>query len=193
VRQEDSSTVILRSYRSGRLPNWYLERCKIWEAARATSAASTFFDPIQIGDTKFVDGGVRNNNPINLVDKEARNLWPNDEIFILSVGTGDAPGGSFEGSLKTVVDRLKDIATDTEQTNETFFNQHQPMMRNNLLFRFNVPGLGEIGLDESQQKPTIISRTQSYVERMDTLEKAANCIQTLCRDLVETEDDVEGI
>ena len=26
-----------------------LEICKIWEAARATSAASTFFEPIEIG------------------------------------------------------------------------------------------------------------------------------------------------
>ena len=28
MRQEDSSTVVLRSYRSGRLPNWYLEWLK---------------------------------------------------------------------------------------------------------------------------------------------------------------------
>lgn len=165
--------------------------CKIWEAARATSAASTFFDPVQIGSTCFVDGGVRNNNPINLAYREASNLWPHDEICILSIGTGDAPGGSFQGSMKDIVNRLKEIVTDSEHTNNTFFAQHQDMMRNNLLFRFNVPGLAEIGLEEAQQKSTIIARTQSYIERVEILTKASNCLNMLAS-VPEDEDDVDG-
>jgi predicted acylesterase/phospholipase RssA len=181
----------LRSYASGRLVNRLLERCNIWEAARATSATSTFFDPIQIGETYFVDGGLRNNNPINLVDREAKNLWPNDDILIISIGTGDAPGGSLEGSLRDVVDRLKDIAIETRQTTETYFSQHQEMARNHLLFRFNVPGLGAIGPDEHKQKGQIIARTESYLELYDTMAAAGSCIEALSMNL-STADTVEG-
>lgn len=45
--------------------------CAIWEAARATSAAATFFDPIQIGRQKFVDGATGFNNPVEAVFEEA--------------------------------------------------------------------------------------------------------------------------
>jgi predicted acylesterase/phospholipase RssA len=66
------STAIIRSYDIGRYDQLF-DICRIWEAARATSAASTLFDPITIGPykRKFVDGALRHNNPINLVDLEA--------------------------------------------------------------------------------------------------------------------------
>ena len=46
----NSDAVVIRSYQSGS-GEWddLYDICKIWEAARATSAASTSFDPIQIG------------------------------------------------------------------------------------------------------------------------------------------------
>lgn len=181
VRAEDSSASVLRSYKSGKLLNRLLQYCKVWEAARATSAASTFFDPIEIGPrgNKFVDGGLRYNNPIDLVDRESREIWPDDDRLIISIGTGNAPGGNFEGSLKDLVDRLKDIATETEETSNRFFQAHRDMMQTHRLFRFNVDGLGSIGLDESKQKDVITARTESYLERAEVLEKATPCVQTL--------------
>ena len=41
-------------------------RATICKAALATSAATTFFDPVSIGDRTFADGGLRANE---LVDK----------------------------------------------------------------------------------------------------------------------------
>ncbi|KIM42400.1 hypothetical protein M413DRAFT_43952, partial [Hebeloma cylindrosporum] len=42
--------------------------CKIWEAARATSAAPTFFKRIEIGRAQpFIDGGLGRNNPSRVV------------------------------------------------------------------------------------------------------------------------------
>ena len=57
TRAENSAPAVLRSYESSRNDPFY-DICQIWEAVRATSAASTFFEPIQIGpnDETFVDG-----------------------------------------------------------------------------------------------------------------------------------------
>lgn len=57
TRAENSAPAVLRSYESSRNDPFY-DICQIWEAVRATSAASTFFEPIQIGPNEetFVDG-----------------------------------------------------------------------------------------------------------------------------------------
>jgi len=44
------------------------EGCKIWQAARATSAAPTFFKRIKIGrKQEYIDGGMGCNNPSEVV------------------------------------------------------------------------------------------------------------------------------
>ncbi|KDR66070.1 hypothetical protein GALMADRAFT_28572, partial [Galerina marginata CBS 339.88] len=56
--------VLFRTYESHK-PH---SNCKIWEAARATSAAPTFFKRIEIGrDQPFIDGGLGRNNPSRVV------------------------------------------------------------------------------------------------------------------------------
>ena len=55
--------IFLRSYKNPQeistLPN-----IKLWEAARATSAAPTYFAPMKVGDYELVDGGLGANNPL---------------------------------------------------------------------------------------------------------------------------------
>jgi patatin-like phospholipase/acyl hydrolase len=63
-------------------------------AARATSAAPTFFTPTQAeisGEVySLVDGGVFANNPAMCAYVEARRLWPDEEdLLIVSIGTGE--------------------------------------------------------------------------------------------------------
>ena len=41
-----------------------LPEIKIWEAARATSAAPTYFKPITVGNYTLLDGGLGANNPL---------------------------------------------------------------------------------------------------------------------------------
>jgi patatin-like phospholipase/acyl hydrolase len=41
-----------------------LPEIKLWEAARATSAAPLYFAPMKIKDQSFVDGGLQANNPL---------------------------------------------------------------------------------------------------------------------------------
>ena len=57
--------VFLRSYTNDSdPPDADLAKIKLWEAARATSAAPGYFKPMQVGKFKFVDGGLEANNPL---------------------------------------------------------------------------------------------------------------------------------
>ncbi|KAF2012508.1 hypothetical protein BU24DRAFT_442957 [Aaosphaeria arxii CBS 175.79] len=66
----------------------------IREAARATSAAPTFFKPFRNERTKegFLDGAVFHNNPVRIANYESKLLWPDAERchpdILLSLGTG---------------------------------------------------------------------------------------------------------
>lgn len=59
----NKSPVFLRSYTNTQQPS-LLPNIKIWEAGRATSAAPTYFGPMQVGDQKLIDGGLGANNPV---------------------------------------------------------------------------------------------------------------------------------
>lgn len=109
LRTGNLATAILRSYDNGE-PELLFDECMIWEACRATSAATTFFDSIKIGpfDQEFADGGVLYNNPVQLVHREASATWSNrmNDSVLINVGTGSAPGGPFEGNIKKIVEAM---------------------------------------------------------------------------------------
>jgi hypothetical protein len=89
--------VLFRSYR---IPGNSASNCAIWQAARATSAAPTFFKAMEIQDPDddnpgegpqitYVDGGLGHNNPAQLARQEARELYPESSSCVLiSLGTG---------------------------------------------------------------------------------------------------------
>lgn len=66
----------------------------MWQVARATSAAPTYFEPARIdaaGAREYwalIDGGVFANNPAMCAYVEARQLFPNEELLVVSLGTG---------------------------------------------------------------------------------------------------------
>lgn len=62
--------------------------CLMREAARATSAAPTYFDPATVGKRVLVDGGVMANNPSAAALAEAARLWPGEQFLLVSLGTG---------------------------------------------------------------------------------------------------------
>ncbi|KAI5805984.1 acyl transferase/acyl hydrolase/lysophospholipase [Geopyxis carbonaria] len=81
---------------------------KIWEAARATSAAPYYFKNFRHKPTGrvFSDGALHYNNPISIADSESRILWKKHEnrgLFV-SIGTGSTkpcdPDTSHESNEK---------------------------------------------------------------------------------------------
>lgn len=68
--------------------------CMIWEAARATTAAPSYFKPMKI-DTqyRFIDSGLSANNPSWLVLNEVEQMHGSKDAieYVISVGTGVTP------------------------------------------------------------------------------------------------------
>ena len=181
TRGESSNLVLIRSYETKRHDPLY-EICKIWEAGRATSAASTFFEPITIGPNRqrFVDGGLRANNPIRSANAESLNMWPGEDRILLSIGTGAAPGQSLTGDLASLANSLKEIVTDTEQTNKEFRTENSDMVRKGRAFRFNVThGLAAVGLEEHEAVDRIATYTDDYLDDPDVFDTVEKCVETL--------------
>src|ERR1700731_2295324 len=58
------SPVLMQAYDNFPLSESF--EATIWQAARATSAAPTFFAPVVIDDVRYADGGTGYNNPADL-------------------------------------------------------------------------------------------------------------------------------
>lgn len=133
-----------------------MSECKIWEAARATSVAPTFFDPIKIGLQEYVDGATGYNNPVNAVLSEAKAIWkdaPSRIQCLLSIGTGTPSLKWFGDNMKEVAETLTAIATETEATEQQFFRNSASFGVDGRYFRFNVnKGLEDGSLDENDEK-----------------------------------------
>jgi len=182
VRESNSEPAILRSYKNPE-KEWLLcDECAIWQACRATSAATTFFDPISIGKfgQRFVDGGILYNNPIQLVALEAGYLWPEQEAIILNIGTGSPTSPHFAGNLADIAEAMGRILTRTENTYNEFFESHQEMAGRGLLFRFNViQGLEHVGLDEYKEVARIVDATDTYLDDPKTCIELKACVEKL--------------
>ncbi|WP_299902592.1 CBASS cGAMP-activated phospholipase [uncultured Ruegeria sp.] len=90
--------------------NYADEDANSLDAAMATSAAPTFFDPYQIGSDFFVDGGIVANNPDVIGFMEAVGRFGADpkDIVIISVGATnlDLVAGSRKQSFTGLIPQI---------------------------------------------------------------------------------------
>ncbi|KAH0562201.1 hypothetical protein GP486_003102 [Trichoglossum hirsutum] len=175
--------VRLRSYDApGNIP------ATICQAALATSAATTFFDPVSIDDRSFADGAFGANNPVEEVEGEASDIWcdatgdlkPLVKCFI-SIGTGNPGikpfGDNFWELLRTT---MVQIATETELTEARFIARWRGHYDEDRYFRFNVEkGLQEVGMAEYDKKGAIKSATEGYLTHQSTIFRVRDCVKNL--------------
>jgi patatin-like phospholipase/acyl hydrolase len=98
--------VLITAYEIEKRGPWFFKRRKaqdpnegfnplMRDVARATSAAPTYFEPIQLtvgtkGKRAFIDGGVHSNNPAMCAYVEAMKIHPEERDFlVVSLGTGE--------------------------------------------------------------------------------------------------------
>ncbi|KAK5246710.1 hypothetical protein LTR20_007356 [Exophiala xenobiotica] len=169
--------------------NDLLNTATIWEACRATSAASSFFDPIAIGryGEEFVDGGTGANNPVWEVWNQAQAIYgPNpleDHLdCLVSIGTGVPSLTPFRDDVLHIHETLIALATETEQTAERFRRSKAHLDDSGHYYRFNVArGLEEVGLEESKKKKEIAVATRRYVASQEVLKQMQACADRASR------------
>jgi hypothetical protein len=108
--------------------------CYVWQVGRATSAATTFFEPVSIGTPaeRFIDAGAGYNNPSKQAKFEASALSFNIDCFV-SIGTGQKsfslpkPSGFrfLNGPPKVAeaIHKLANIATDCERVHVELYQE----------------------------------------------------------------------
>ncbi len=111
--------------------SWERPDFRVFDAARATSAAPTYYSPHQVGDMLLVDGGVIANNPSLFAVSRARHIWPEcREFVVVSIGTAglvhtmEKEGSSgilnwldnivplYSNAQKRTVDRILEATSD---------------------------------------------------------------------------------
>lgn len=187
---------------------WF-SRISILEACRATSAAPTYFPPMDIEVNTaaqglpeklktftFWDGGVLNNNPIDQVWDARFDLAANTSdtpvvSCVLSVGTSFADtkpniGGWRLQNLIYTVTQLMSFVTNTEARHQDFernihrMNQRLPEDQRTKYFRFNVPtGNEEFPMDDWQKMPKLKQMTRDYLAKPEVRKKIEECAQVL--------------
>jgi len=141
----------------------------IWQAARATSAAPTFFPAITFGNppSEYVDGALVHNNPIRLLMRETSSVWGSDVKFscVLSVGTGTPQTRKLGSMGHQVLLACAKLATHSENIARNFKADNMDgLVKENVYFRFNViQGLQDIRLDGWQALGLIDAATKAYL------------------------------
>ncbi|KAG8787545.1 hypothetical protein FRC12_015468 [Ceratobasidium sp. 428] len=149
---------------------------KIWEAARATTAAPAYFDSIQIGEEEFVDGGLQVNNPVLTAVPEALIAFDKARTIgcLLSVGTGLPPDLALSkhegitGGLRNFGNLLQALfaqATNSQLAHLAVEDLHNRGLLAEKYFRFNAK------VDIPEQRDAKFSDKMISLDDVDSLEK----------------------
>jgi len=136
------------------------QEMKLWEAARATSAAPTFFEQFNYNSFQFVDGGMLANNPTELALQEIFATDADASIdYILSIGTGEPSmkiTSYFKPPILKMAELTVNILTDSYRIHTNVLRwlgsacrgirKEGPHQQRTRLLRWNPP-LGTFALD----------------------------------------------
>ncbi len=88
----------------------------MWQVARATSAAQTYFPPYPLAPWNFWDGGNAANNPAVCCYAEAVRLWPGEQFRMLCLGCGGVTDSSFTANpgLTTILSETVALFLDCD-------------------------------------------------------------------------------
>jgi Patatin-like phospholipase len=188
VPKHENENVIFRTYKVDNQTSPF-EDCKIWEAARATSAAPFYFPSARVPEArkaegrKFWDGGLSMNNPVQKVWDERTNAFNGEPpvACMISLGTGSCekkPTRSFLPLIGTVKLFLQKL-TDVQKVHKDFEENDG---RDQAYYRFD-PTIGgdEIGLADYKKLDALTMYTQRYLDEPDVKENILACARRLAR------------
>ncbi|KAH7136844.1 hypothetical protein B0J13DRAFT_506566 [Dactylonectria estremocensis] len=143
--------------------------CTIWQIARATSAATTFFKPIKVGQMQisYVDAGFGYNNPCDVLIREAEQQFPErKEMQILSIGTGLGDVVALDDTRKSILKALKKMASSSKKV---AFSLKRRFGDSGQYYRFNVDiGLKDVTLSDWEKSSKIAGHTKNYLADVES-------------------------
>ncbi|KFY02563.1 hypothetical protein O988_02062 [Pseudogymnoascus sp. VKM F-3808] len=156
----------------------------LWEVARCSSAAPSYFKAKEIADLgTFQDGGLQHNNPsIALQEVSVINPLADEPGLVVSLGTGSTrvPDGGPRMSFTRGI--LKDgwiprLLRAFKSTIGTKCAYQRRGGRNNKYFRFDVEFDGpEPQLDDTSRMQELKAAARSAMEGSKQLDRLARCI-----------------
>ncbi len=157
-------------------------RIMVRDALRATTAAPTFFSPLEKDDAKYCDGAFLANNPTAVALNEVRTLYPGVPVeCVVSIGTGvhkDQRKADGSYGWEGIVNDLINCATNTEVTHETL----SVFLPKSKYYRFN-PQTEFFPLDET--KPERLNRmkriAREYFWQSDNKERLNHLVDLLSK------------
>ncbi|QRV93310.1 patatin-like phospholipase protein [Ceratobasidium sp. AG-Ba] len=176
---------------------------KIWEAARATTAAPAYFERVIVGKDEYVDGGLQVNNPVIAAIIEGRATFGQARNIgcTLSIGTGVPPDMALSNNsgvsgapfnLWNLVETLMSLATNSQLTH--LQTQELSKMKGFAgdYYRFNAkvdfpreddPKFRDkmIGLDDVASLPKFKEMTFKYLGKPEVQESIKACAEVLNR------------
>ncbi|KAI5782162.1 acyl transferase/acyl hydrolase/lysophospholipase [Pyronema domesticum] len=173
----------------------HTKEMKVWEAARATSAAPRYFKPFihEESGNIFSDGALTFNNPIEVAEYERKMIWPDhtNPDFLLSLGTGGEPKDEIEIELrdaiaqKGLVGYIRRLRAIVAHQNKTVMNselawanfqsrkhleksEDRPYMRMNLELVDRIPRI-----DQVEDLDFLVDEATKYAKLNDHLVNTA--------------------
>lgn len=158
------------------------------EAIRATSAAPTFFDAVQVDGVKYIDGGVGHNNPVLSADLEIQridSLRSFDKKFILSLGTGGEDVSPCDSNHVLGLGQFLACLVSGTEWNHLYFQER--FNSDSVVYRrLNPKGhMNGIQLDSADCIDKAIKATDVYL-----VSDGANIVSEVVRQLIVRFDDV---
>lgn len=153
--------------------NQYMD-IPIWNIARATSAAPTYFEPHHFStnyhgrkiEYTCVDGGMIANNPAMCAYVEAKKQWPDEKIILVSIGTGTLKQStSFEDikNLNKICWLPKIFPIFFDGMNDTVdYQLGKILAENQEYFRFQI----DLTEKDSDQLDNTSYRNMNYLENL---------------------------
>jgi predicted acylesterase/phospholipase RssA len=143
----------------------------ISDALMASFAIPHFFGEHQLGEKTYTDGGILSNSPIKQILMEAKSLWPQRDLCVVSIGCGTPDRDSTTITTPILTD-WKHLSQVTELQYEENMDTLR-MMDNLQTFRFNPPELGSISI--SEEDPAVwkmcVDETVKYMNSHEVMRK----------------------
>jgi hypothetical protein len=138
-----------------------------------------------VNNYTYSDGGLIANNPVQHVSNEASEMFQDDNTLIISLGTGLSLNTPFDPNVFTITDDLVTIATDTERIAADYERLNgAKAVRELRYFRFNVPTIGNIGLEEGKKLDVIKKATEQYLNVPANARLAKTCASRIAEGML---------